>query len=107
MLSWKIAPALAAGNTVIFKKPAEFTSLTAMLFAELCVQASVPAGVVNIVTGDGRVELGHRQPSWRRQDRVYGVDGSGSFDPRGDGRQRQEAVPGTGRQVAIHRLRRR
>ncbi len=54
MLSWKIAPALAAGNTVVFK-PAEFTSLTAMLFAEICVQAGVPAGVVNIVTGDGRV----------------------------------------------------
>jgi aldehyde dehydrogenase (NAD+) len=54
MLSWKIAPAMAAGNTIIFK-PAEFTSLTAMLFAELCVQAGVPAGVVNIVTGDGRV----------------------------------------------------
>lgn len=54
MLSWKIAPALAAGNTVVFK-PAEFTSLTAMLFAELCVQAGVPAGVVNIVTGDGTV----------------------------------------------------
>ncbi|MCC7705818.1 aldehyde dehydrogenase family protein [Janthinobacterium sp. GW460P] len=54
MLSWKIAPALAAGNTVVFK-PAEFTSLTAMLFAELCLQAGVPAGVVNIVTGDGKV----------------------------------------------------
>ncbi|MBJ7313403.1 aldehyde dehydrogenase family protein [Rugamonas sp. CCM 8940] len=54
MLSWKIAPALAAGNTVVFK-PAEFTSLTAMLFAEICLQAGVPAGVVNIVTGDGRV----------------------------------------------------
>ncbi|MDC8757151.1 aldehyde dehydrogenase family protein [Janthinobacterium sp. hw3] len=54
MLSWKIAPALAAGNTVVFK-PAEFTSLTALLFAELCLQAGVPAGVVNIVTGDGRV----------------------------------------------------
>ena len=54
MLAWKIAPALAAGNTVVFK-PAEFTSLTAMLFAEICVQAGVPAGVVNIVTGDGRV----------------------------------------------------
>ncbi|WP_442920547.1 aldehyde dehydrogenase family protein [Massilia sp. S19_KUP03_FR1] len=54
MLSWKIAPALAAGNTVVFK-PAEFTSLTALLFAEICQQAGVPAGVVNIVTGDGRV----------------------------------------------------
>ncbi|WP_369689982.1 aldehyde dehydrogenase family protein [Janthinobacterium agaricidamnosum] len=54
MLSWKIAPALAAGNTVVFK-PAEFTSLTALLFADICQQAGVPAGVVNIVTGDGRV----------------------------------------------------
>ncbi|MDQ2819796.1 MAG: aldehyde dehydrogenase family protein [Pseudomonadota bacterium] len=54
MLAWKIAPALAAGNTVVFK-PAEFTSLTALLFAEICQQAGVPGGVVNIVTGDGRV----------------------------------------------------
>jgi aldehyde dehydrogenase (NAD+) len=54
MLAWKVAPALAAGNTVVFK-PAEFTSLTALLFAEICQQAGVPAGVVNIVTGDGRV----------------------------------------------------
>ena len=54
MLAWKIAPALAAGNTIVFK-PAEFTSLTALLFAEICLQAGVPAGVVNIVTGDGRV----------------------------------------------------
>jgi len=54
MLAWKIAPALAAGNTVVFK-PAEFTSLSALLFAEICQQAGVPAGVVNVVTGDGRV----------------------------------------------------
>ena len=54
MLAWKIAPALAAGNTVVFK-PAEFTSLSALLFAEICQQAGVPAGVVNIVTGDGAV----------------------------------------------------
>ncbi len=54
MLSWKIAPALAMGNTVILK-PAEFTSLTALLFAEICEQAGVPKGVVNIITGDGAV----------------------------------------------------
>ena len=53
MLSWKIAPALAAGNTVVLK-PAEFTSLTAHAFAELCQAARLPAGVVNIVTGDGK-----------------------------------------------------
>ncbi|RZS59060.1 acyl-CoA reductase-like NAD-dependent aldehyde dehydrogenase [Microcella putealis] len=52
MLAWKIAPALAAGNTVVIK-PAETTSLTAMLFAEILQQAELPAGVVNIVTGPG------------------------------------------------------
>jgi aldehyde dehydrogenase (NAD+) len=52
MLAWKIAPALAAGNTVVLK-PAEFTPLTALAFAGLCQQAGLPAGVVNIVTGDG------------------------------------------------------
>lgn len=52
MLAWKVAPALAAGNTVVLK-PAETTSLTALLFAEVCQQAELPAGVVNIVTGDG------------------------------------------------------
>ncbi|MFI7250516.1 aldehyde dehydrogenase family protein [Micromonospora chalcea] len=52
MLAWKIAPALAAGNTVVLK-PAETTPLTALLFAEICQQADLPAGVVNIVTGAG------------------------------------------------------
>jgi aldehyde dehydrogenase (NAD+) len=52
MLAWKIAPALATGNTVVLK-PAEFTPLTALAFAEICVEAQLPAGVVNIVTGDG------------------------------------------------------
>ena len=53
MLAWKVAPALAAGNTVVLK-PAEFTSLTALLFAELAEEAGLPPGVLNIVTGDGR-----------------------------------------------------
>ena len=52
MLSWKIAPALAMGNTVVLK-PAEYTSLTALLFAEVCERIGLPPGVVNIVTGDG------------------------------------------------------
>src|SRR5579883_754423 len=52
MLAWKIAPALAAGNTVVLK-PAEYTPLTALLFAEICAEAGLPAGAVNIVTGDG------------------------------------------------------
>ncbi len=53
MLSWKIAPAIAMGNTVVLK-PAEFTSLTALLFAEICASVGLPPGVVNIITGDGR-----------------------------------------------------
>jgi aldehyde dehydrogenase (NAD+) len=52
MAAWKIAPALATGNTVVLK-PAEFTPLTALAFAELCQEAGLPVGVVNIVTGDG------------------------------------------------------
>ncbi|NOD30471.1 aldehyde dehydrogenase family protein [Ruegeria atlantica] len=54
MLAWKVAPALAMGNTVVLK-PAEYTSLTALLFADICMQAGLPKGVVNIVTGDGAV----------------------------------------------------
>jgi acyl-CoA reductase-like NAD-dependent aldehyde dehydrogenase len=52
MLAWKVAPALACGNTVVLK-PAETTPLTALLFAEICQQADLPPGVVNIVTGAG------------------------------------------------------
>lgn len=52
MLAWKVAPALATGNTVVLK-PAETTSLTALLFAQVCLDAGLPAGVINIVTGDG------------------------------------------------------
>jgi aldehyde dehydrogenase (NAD+) len=52
MVAWKIAPALAAGNTVVLK-PAEFTPLTALAFAELCNEVGLPPGVVNIITGDG------------------------------------------------------
>ena len=52
MLAWKVAPALALGNTVVLK-PAEFTSLTALLFAELAAEAGLPPGVLNVVTGDG------------------------------------------------------
>jgi aldehyde dehydrogenase (NAD+) len=52
MLAWKIAPALATGNTVVLK-PAEFTPLTALAFAEICQEIGLPAGVVSIVTGDG------------------------------------------------------
>lgn len=52
MLSWKVAPALATGNTVVLK-PAETTPLTALLFAELCEEVGLPDGVFNLITGDG------------------------------------------------------
>ena len=53
MLAWKVAPALATGNAVVLK-PAEYTSLSALLFAELAAEAGLPPGVLNVVTGDGR-----------------------------------------------------
>ena len=53
LLSWKVAPALAMGNAVVLK-PAELTPLTALAFADLCREVGLPAGVVNVVTGDGR-----------------------------------------------------
>jgi aldehyde dehydrogenase (NAD+) len=56
MLSWKIAPALAAGNTVVLK-PASTTPLSALLFADVCRQADLPPGVVNIVTGPGEIGM--------------------------------------------------
>ena len=54
MLAWKIAPAIAMGNTIVLK-PAEATSLTALFFAEICQQIGLPDGVVNIITGHGKV----------------------------------------------------
>jgi aldehyde dehydrogenase (NAD+) len=62
MLAWKVAPALAAGNTVVLK-PAETTPLSALFFADVCRQAGLPKGVVNILTGDGSTGaelVGHR-----------------------------------------------
>jgi len=53
MVAWKVAPALAAGNTVVLK-PAEFTPLTALAFAEIVAEAGLPPGVLNVITGDGR-----------------------------------------------------
>ena len=73
MLAWKIAPALAAGNTVVLK-PASTTPLTALLFADVCRQADLPPGVVNIVTGPGRDRDALVDPPGRRQGRVHRLD---------------------------------
>ena len=92
MLAWKIAPALAAGNTVVLK-PAETTPLTALLFAEICQQADLPPGVVNIVTGageTGRAVVGHAD--------VDKVAFTGSTEV---GRAIARAVAGTSKKVTL------
>jgi aldehyde dehydrogenase (NAD+) len=92
MLAWKIAPALACGNTVVLK-PAETTPLTALLFAEICQQADLPPGVVNIVTGagdTGRALVAHPD--------VDKVAFTGSTDV---GRAIAKAVAGTNKKVTL------
>jgi acyl-CoA reductase-like NAD-dependent aldehyde dehydrogenase len=92
MLSWKIAPALACGNTVVLK-PAETTPLTALLFAEICQQADLPAGVVNIITGAG--ETGRALVSHPDVDKVAFT---GSTDV---GKAIARAVAGTEKRVTL------
>lgn len=92
MTAWKIAPALAAGNCVVLK-PAEFTSLTALMFAQLCQQAGLPAGVVNIVTGDGEVgALLAAHP---------GVDKLAFTGSTEVGRQIKQQTAGTGKKLTL------
>ncbi len=92
MAAWKIAPALACGNTVVLK-PAETTPLTAMLFAEICQQADLPPGVVNIVTGAG--ETGRALVAHPDVDKVAFT---GSTDV---GRQIAKAVAGSSKKVTL------
>jgi aldehyde dehydrogenase (NAD+) len=92
MLAWKIAPALAAGNTVVLK-PAETTPLTALLFAEICQQAELPPGVVNIVTGAGETGA-----ALVNHGDVNKVAFTGSTDV---GRQIARAVAGTGKKLTL------
>ena len=92
MLAWKIAPALACGNTVVLK-PAETTPLTALLFAEICQQADLPAGVVNIVTGAG--DTGRALVSHAGVDKVAFT---GSTEV---GRAIAKAVAGTDKRVTL------
>lgn len=92
MLAWKVAPALATGNTVVLK-PAEFTSLTALLFAELCEEAGLPAGVLNIVTGDGRTGA-----LLAAHDGIDKVAFTGSTEV---GRKIREATAGSGKKLTL------
>ncbi|MFD1510846.1 aldehyde dehydrogenase family protein [Lacimonas salitolerans] len=92
MLAWKVAPALAAGNTVVLK-PAEYTSLTALLFADICRRAGLPRGVVNIVTGDGAVGemvVAHK-----------GVDKVAFTGSTGVGRAIRRATAGQGKALTL------
>ncbi|HVD00137.1 MAG TPA: aldehyde dehydrogenase family protein [Candidatus Dormibacteraeota bacterium] len=92
MLAWKIAPALAAGNTVVLK-PAETTPLTALLFAEVCQQAELPPGVVNIVTGAGKTgSLVVAHPGVRK------VAFTGSTEV---GKQIQRSIAGSGKRLTL------
>ncbi|MBW8485764.1 aldehyde dehydrogenase family protein [Actinomadura parmotrematis] len=92
MLAWKIAPALACGNTVVLK-PAETTPLTALLFADICRQAELPPGVVNIVTGAG--ETGRLLVAHPGVDKVAFT---GSTDV---GRQIARSVAGTDKRLTL------
>ena len=92
MLAWKVAPALAAGNTVVLK-PAETTSLTALLFAEILQQADLPKGVVNIVTGAGATGA-----TLVRHPDVDKVAFTGSTAV---GREIAKAIAGTGKKVTL------
>ncbi|WP_344593168.1 aldehyde dehydrogenase family protein [Actinomadura vinacea] len=92
MLAWKIAPALACGNTVVLK-PAETTPLTALAFAEICRQAELPPGVVNIVTGAG--ETGRALVEHPGIDKVAFT---GSTEV---GRQIARAVAGTSKRLTL------
>ncbi len=92
MLAWKVAPALAAGNTVVLK-PAETTPLSALLFAEICQQADLPPGVVNIITGAG--ETGR---ALVEHDGVDKVAFTGSTEV---GKQIARSVAGTRKKVTL------
>ena len=91
MLAWKIAPAIAMGNTVVLK-PAEYTTLSAMVFAEICTEAGVPPGVVNIITGDG--ETGEALVG-------SDVDKIAFTGSTGVGRRIREATAGSGKSLTL------
>ena len=106
MLAWKVAPALACGNTVVLK-PAETTPLTALLFADVCRQAELPPGTVNIVTGDGSTGEALVERGGHRQGRLHRLDRGRQGDPARAGRAGGAAHAGARRQGRQHRLRRR
>ena len=106
MAAWKLAPALAAGNTCVLK-PAETTPLSALLLAEVCQQAELPPGVVNVLTGAGETGAAVVVTPGRRQGRVHRIHGGRHRDRAGDRGDRQEADAGARRQGRERGVRRR
>ena len=106
MAAWKIAPALAAGNTVVIK-PAETTPLSILVLAEIIADADLPPGVVNIVTGAGDVGSTLVTHPGHRQGGVHRLDRGRPADPARAGRHRPQDHPGARRQGRQHRVRRR
>jgi aldehyde dehydrogenase (NAD+) len=96
MAAWKLAPALATGNTVVLK-PAETTPLTALKLAELIQEADLPPGVVNIITGHGATGAELGQSSGCKQNRLYRLDRSRQDHPKGHSRHGQKSHPRTWR----------
>src|SRR2546421_397150 len=94
MLAWKIAPALAAGNTVVLK-PADTTPLSALLFCDVLRQAELPPGVVNIITGDGRTGAALVENE--------GVDKIAFTGSTEVGKEIQRRLPGSGQRPALRR----
>merc|ERR1719244_1299738 len=92
LLTWKIAPALAMGNTVVLK-PASATQMTALLFAEICAEAGLPAGVFNVITGNGA--MGQVLAEHPDVDKV-GFTGSTEV-----GKILRQAVAGTGKKISL------
>ena len=92
LLSWKVAPALAMGNTVVLK-PASATQLSALLFAEICAEAGLPPGVFNVITGNG----GMGQTLAEHQD-VKKVGFTGSTEV---GKVLRMATAGTGKKISL------
>ena len=107
MLAWKIAPALALGNTVVLK-PAEFTPLTALLFAEICAEAGLAAGRGQHRHRRRRDRRGARRPPGRRQDRLHRLDRGRARSSGGRPRARGKKLSlELGGKSPVHRLRRR
>ena len=105
MFAWKVAPALAAGNTVVIK-PAKYTPLTALAFAELAMEVGLPPGVLNVLTCDAKTGQALVEHPGIDKVAFTGSTEVGRIDSQGDGELGEEAVARARRKVAVRGLRR-